>query len=125
IPLIFPGADISMITPASCHAYNGTGMVVTNQGLLSYCERTLNIDDPLAEHFIWGRVVNGKIQTNNKIINKVENIPLCSNCFMRWHCQGQCHYDRLAEKGDPLGGHAHGCQIVRLIGWHLLNKNKR
>ncbi len=126
IPLVFPGVDIGRITPVSCHAYNNTGMVVTNWGLLSACERVLSADDPLAGQFIYGQVVDGTIQTKTNQINTVDEIPLCHNCFMRWHCQGQCHHDRLAETGDRLGKYAHGCQIVRQIGWHLLyNRRKR
>lgn len=131
LPLIFPGARVDRIIPEMCHAYNGTGFVVTNGGLVSACERVVSSDEQLADLFIYGEYRNGEIRVNRqqqeklKLI-KVEKIPYCVNCFCRWHCCGGCLNDHLSQpenKGDPFSPRTNEmCYITREIVWDLLRE---
>lgn len=129
IPLTFPGARIDRIIPEMCHAYNGTGFVVTNRGYISACERVLSLDDQFAELFIYGEYLDRKWQIDQQKLErlktfKVEKVSYCVNCFCRWHCCGGCLNDHLSQpesKGDPFSLRTNAmCYITREIVWDLL-----
>lgn len=131
IPLVFPGTRIERLIPEMCHAYNGTGFVVTNRGLISACERVLSFEDGLADLFIYGRYQNHDFQRNEEKMRvlktfKVDSIPYCVNCFCRWHCCGGCLNDHLSQPaigGDPFSVRTNEmCYITREIAWELLKE---
>lgn len=129
IPITFPGTRIDRIISEVCHAYNGTGFVVTNRGYISACERVLSKEDKFSEIFVYGKYINGRMQIDDqklKILKnfKVEKISYCTNCFCRWHCCGGCLNDHLSQpesKGNPFSPRTNPmCYITREIVWSLL-----
>lgn len=131
IPLIFPGTRIERIIPEMCHAYNGTGFVITNRGLVSACERVLTPQDDLADLFLYGKYQSGILRVDKEKLRilknfKVDDISYCSNCFCRWHCCGGCLNDHLSQPendGDPFSVRTNEmCYIAREIGWGILKR---
>lgn len=131
IPVIFPGARIERLIPEMCHAYNGTGLVVTNRGLISACERVLEPEAPLSSNFLYGRISDKKLEIDTRQLErlkaiKVDQVPFCKNCFCRWHCCGGCLNDHLSqpESGDnPFSDRTNVmCYIAREIVWHQLSE---
>lgn len=131
IPVIFPGARIERLIPEMCHAYNGTGLVVTNRGLISACERVLEPEVPLSSFFLYGRISDKRLEINTEQLERlktvrVDKVPFCRNCFCRWHCCGGCLNDHLSQSennGDPFSDRTNVmCYIAREIVWHQLSK---
>lgn len=128
-PVVFPGTRIDRVIPEMCHAYNGTGFVVTNHGLVSACERVVSANDCFADLFVYGEYVDGVLQIDQQKLSKlkditVDRIPYCVNCFCRWHCCGGCLNDHLSQpesKEDPFLTRTNVmCYLTREIVWDLL-----
>ncbi len=128
VPIIFPGTNIRRLIPEVCHAYNGTGFVVSSWGLVSACERVLYPNDSLADIFIYGKIEGRKLLIDEEKLKRlkkirVEKIPYCVNCFARWHCQGGCLNEHLSQNKNRsfYSKRIHPmCYITRALVWYQL-----
>lgn len=122
--LEYSGAQFEKLTPTFC--YVGTDdFAVTPDGYLTNCWEVTSNDHPLAETFIFGRLLpGGKISVDRKKLDylrslSVNNLEYCRDCFAKWHCAGDC-VTRLGHNqyDGPRGGER--CETNRKIIAHRI-----
>ncbi len=104
-------ASLERIRPTFCSV--GTDdFAVTPDGLLTNCWEVTRGDHPLADPFIFGRLLpDGDVEVDPRRLERlraltVDRIPACAHCFAKWHCGGGCpvklgHRDYLGPR-DPV-----------------------
>lgn len=120
----YSGALFEKISPTFC--YVGTdNFAVTPDGYLTNCWEVTSKAHPLAETFIFGRMLpGGKISVDQNKLDylrslSVEQLHYCRDCFAKWHCAGDC-VTRLGHNQyhGPRGGER--CETNRQIIAHRL-----
>ncbi|MEX0346252.1 MAG: radical SAM protein [Rhizobiaceae bacterium] len=82
--------------------------MVTSTGTATSCYEVLTPEDPRSKDFIYGRFdkATSKFSFNKKMLKNLEqfsvqNRDACKDCFVRWHCAGDC-LARAAQSGDLI-----------------------
>lgn len=95
LQLGYSGAQFEKIASNFC--YVGTdNFAVTPDGYLTNCWEVSSYDHPLANTFLFGRILSdGKISVDKVKLDylrslSVHNLEYCRDCFAKWHCAGDC-----------------------------------
>ena len=119
VQLEYSGCQFNRIKNTFC--YVGTGdFAVTPEGLITNCWEVTNPDHPLADIFIFGKILPfGQIEIDQKKIDylrtfSVNNFDYCKDCFAKWHCAGDC-VTKLGHNNfhGPRGGNR--CETNMLL----------
>jgi len=113
--------------PRFCAAC-GQNFCVTPDGNITTCYEVLDSRDPAAREFFIGRVdpVQGRVVLDQTRIEQLklrvaENMEACQDCFLRYHCAGDCpvksfrHSQRDLYSPDP-----YRCEIADRINKQLI-----
>ncbi len=127
IEVMMPSVEINRLNRKFCHAYEGTGFHLTASGNITACECVFSEDDGVAGRcLVYGRIRSGEIEIDEEKISflrkiRVDDIPSCRECFVRWHCAGGCLNTHLQYSNNPLSERKHlECEITKQIVWRLL-----
>jgi len=127
IDVMMPSVETQRLNRKFCHAYEGTGFHLSAEGYITACECIFNNEDkPGGDLLTYGKVIDGKIDVDNKKIGflrsiMVDKIPSCVHCFARWHCAGGCINTHLHYSNDPLSPRNHpDCEITKRIIFETL-----
>jgi len=132
IILYYSGARLDALSSTFCGA-SRDHFVVLPDGNVTACNEVCRPDDLRKEFFYYGYY---EIKSNQFIFNKdkinklhsrrVENIPFCSNCFLKWHCSGDCPAKIALTSGSPFEPLWSRCQLNHGIAaeymYRLLNQ---
>lgn len=77
-------------------------LVVTPYGDLTACSRIASSQETHFEDFVYGRIVNGKIEIDARkyqtiMMHNADNEAGCDDCIAKWHCGGGCLLARLSN----------------------------
>lgn len=106
--LYFSGSKFLRLGTRFCGAA-GNAFCVLPDGHVSSCHRISALDDPLAEHFVYGRYDpsihsfvfdEGRINELKKL--HVGAAQACESCFDKWHCSGGCYHYNWLKTGRLL-----------------------
>jgi len=102
-------------------------LVVTADGHISACLDVLDVEDPAADVFIYGRVVAGHVQLNEQRLHylrsrTVHKIAACKACFAKWNCGGGCASISLRKNGSIFLPDASLCETIRRSTAYMLDK---
>lgn len=129
IEVMMPQVETKRLNRKFCHAYEGTGFHLTAEGNITACECVFSENDGVAgRYLIYGRVRSGEIEIDKEKISflrriRVDDIPSCRECFVRWHCAGGCLNTHLQHSDDPLAERTHWeCEVTKQIVWKVLKQ---
>ncbi len=101
---------------------------LTTDGYISACDLALfgNIDkDNKMSQFIYGKwnKEDRKIEFDQKKISALQsrnsdNMPMCKNCDIRYHCAGWCLGEVLNETGSLFGQKPGHCEAIKFLYKH-------
>ncbi|MFQ5571556.1 MAG: radical SAM protein [Rhodothermales bacterium] len=109
VRLEYSGAQMEKLSPTFC--YVGTdNFAVTPDGHLTNCWEVTSADHPLADPFLFGRILpGGDVAIDQARLDylrtfTVDRFDYCKDCFARWHCAGDCptklgHQDYHGPRG--------------------------
>lgn len=129
IDVIMPSVEISRLNRKFCHAYEGAGFHLSANGSVNACECVFGSDNGLADKYLtYGKISGSQFEINENKLSflksiKVDNIPSCRRCFVRWHCAGGCLNTHLEHSNDPLSERKNmECYITKNIIWRMLSE---
>ena len=119
------GISFKRFTSRFCGA-SGTNLCLTTDGYISACyEAVSGTEGP--DVFIYGKYdkKNGKIIIDDNKLNylcqrRVQNMPDCQNCFMKWNCGGSCNARAVRATGDMYKPDKKTCEQIRRMGKEFL-----
>lgn len=126
IELFYSGARINLLTDRFCLA-PCKALIVTPEGYITSCFEIYSHKHQLSESYIVGNIINNQVFINKtkvlKFFNRtVEKIPLCENCFCKWHCAGDCAAKTDTEYTE-YNKETDRCFITKeIIKFQILNK---
>ncbi|MCD6558035.1 MAG: radical SAM protein, partial [Candidatus Aenigmarchaeota archaeon] len=105
---------------------SGNNFSLTTDGYISSCyEAVSGVTGP--DVFIYGKYdkKTGKIIINDNKLNylrqrRVQNMPDCQNCFMKWNCGGFCNSRVFRTTGDMYKPDRKTCEHIRAMGKEFL-----
>jgi uncharacterized protein len=104
--LYYSGARLGNLTSTFCGGA-GHNFVVLPDGQVIACNEVCRNTDPRWETFRYGyydRETGGFVLDTDRqkylASRKVQTIPFCSRCFLKWHCAGECLAKCLLRSGD-------------------------
>jgi uncharacterized protein len=100
----------------------GEGFSLTPQGLVSACYEVPGPEVEYASRFLFGQFDefhNRYVFDEEKLANlrrhNVRLIPWCRDCFVKWHCAGDCLYkSQYARRNGGFTGDTR-CEITRAL----------
>ena len=121
--LTYSGARPWLLTQAFCNAPYAA-LVVNPSGQLVSCYEVTNDKHPLSMLSAVGQIVQHQISvdhlTRERLLSRMdERRALCSSCFCRWHCAGDCYVRGFGAEGDHTEFGTR-CMINRNLTAHLL-----
>ena len=95
-------------------------LFVTTDGLLTSCLEILKRDDPRANPFIFGEIIDGTplfIKKNVEQLKKINALsyPDCQECFAQWICAGDCSAKRATNGNLFTNKNEYRCLINRML----------
>ncbi len=126
IRLAFSSGFLERLGPTFC--YVGTDdFAVTPDGYLTNCWEVTHGEHPLADPFLFGRMLpGGTLDINEERLAylrtlTLDNLVSCRDCFARWHCAGGCvtklgHRDYLGSRPEAQ------CALTRDLLAHRLRR---
>lgn len=100
----------------------GEGFSLTPQGLVSACYEVPGPEVEFAPHFLFGHFdefQNRYVFEDEKLAllrrHNVRLIPWCRNCFVKWHCAGDCLYKSQHARRDGEFAGDPRCEITRAL----------
>jgi len=124
VRLGYSGAALERLSRTFC--YVGTDdFAVTPDGCLTNCWEVTSRDHPLAETFIFGRILpEGRIEVDKKKLAflrslSVDHLEYCQDCFAKWHCAGDCVAKlKTSDYRGPRGSER--CETNRFLIAHQI-----
>ena len=126
IDIYYSGGKIDSTINKFCGAA-GKNFCVTPTGDVTSCFEVSKKDDPRAKIFFFGKVQDKKIEIYQDRLETlksrdVDNMPYCSDCFMKFNCAGDC-LAKVASQGDMFNPNCNKrCAINRALGNYEINK---
>jgi uncharacterized protein len=122
--LYYSGARPWAVTSRFCTATE-EAVVITHEGLLTGCYEICDKAHPLSDHFLMGRIDDGKLLVDDfarkELICKLQmRRELCRDCFCYWHCAGDCPSKTLGPEKDSHLSFGERCDLNRLLTKELL-----
>lgn len=131
----YSGTRLNKISSTFCGA-SGSNFVVLPDGNVTSCYEVCRTSDQRANSFFFGKFDNesgtfkfdnNKLKTLSKRI--VQNMEECKDCFIKWHCSGECMGKAADIKGDILDIMKERCYINQAIAKRelysiIMNDNK-
>jgi uncharacterized protein len=121
INLTYSGARLDTLSNRFCGA-PGEGFSVIPGGSVTSCFEVCEVTDPRSELFHYGTFdhATGRYVFDQEKIQKlrkfsVDNIAFCSDCFVKWHCAGDCLAKALKDFTPQGHAGSNRCGINREI----------
>lgn len=126
VKLIYSGARLDTITTQFCFAPCDS-LVVLQTGEVSTCFEIHNVNHPLAQDFIFGRIRDRKLSFDEEkwrktVSRNVQEIPYCHNCFCKFHCAGDCIARTFSSRNASHFKPSVRCKINRELTKYLILK---
>lgn len=106
VALYYSGARLGNLTSTFCGGL-GRNFVVLPDGQVTACNEVCRSTDPRWETFHYGyyderngRFVLDADRQRYLASRKVQAMPFCIHCFLKWHCGGECPVKGLLRNGD-------------------------
>lgn len=126
VSLQYSGATLGHPTGHFCGVTNDN-FAVTSEGIVTSCYEAFRAGDPRGGDFFYGRLNRATCEWEldpDRIARlraaHVRAKPWCQDCFLKWHCAGDCHH----RTGEGLGSQGfHGtprCHLNRELSKDLL-----
>ncbi len=117
VPAVYSTAETRLLKTAAC-PLGQDALIVTPEGNVNACYQVERQWVALGLDFRLGRVTEdgfgipaGRVEEMRK--HHVDEKPLCSNCFCRYHCAGGCPL--VHPTGSPAGQYDEYCMQTRMI----------
>ncbi|MHC1771531.1 MAG: radical SAM protein [Flexilinea sp.] len=124
--LYYSGARLGNLTDTFCNGA-GRNFVVLPDGEVTACNEVCRSSDPRWKTFNYGcyDLEHSKFHFNNDcqtvIANrKVQAILICDNCFLKWHCAGECLVKSQLASNDLFIPSKERCWINQELGKDML-----
>jgi len=112
VRLYYSGARLDSLTSTFCGA-TGRNLVVLPDGSITSCLEVCRDSDPRSSMFFYGKYDprTGSFRfdrTRQELLQSrsVDRIQGCSDCYLKWHCAGDCPAKAVAAAGEFLSvGH--------------------
>lgn len=121
VEVSYSGARLGVLTSKFCAA-PGDGFSVLPEGVATSCFEITELDDPRAQIFHYGRYVEEEdafVFDQERIAAlrrlSVEHIPYCQDCFVRWHCAGDCLAKVFQRSGAARHEGSQRCGLNRAL----------
>jgi uncharacterized protein len=121
MPLRYSGSRLETLTPIFCGAA-GRNFVVLPGGEVTSCFEVCRPADERASRFFYGAYdprtggfAFDEAKRNQLAASTVQRRPDCTDCFLRWHCAGDCLAKIALRAGDSLAPTGVRCEINREI----------
>lgn len=103
----------------------GQNFVVTTNGDISCCYEVMNSSDPASKLFFIGKVLNNDVVLFEEKIsylkNRItDNLPRCSNCFLKFSCAGDCLAKAFRNTGDIFSVDDDRCYMTKSINKKII-----
>jgi len=126
IRLLYSGLRLNILTKRFCMA-PCNALIVLPTGEISSCFEIHNVNHPLANDFIFGRIQNGRLYFDEKrwhdtISCTIENISYCMDCFCKYHCAGDCLTKSFHRADGTDFKPSFRCKINRELTKHFILK---
>lgn len=97
-------------------------IALTPEGFLTSCYEVIMPEDPASKVFFIGKVNHdsGKIELDKsriQVLNSrtTDNLDLCSSCFLKFNCAGDCLVKTFRDTGSIFNNSAKRCKMAQEI----------
>lgn len=101
----YSGSSVERVSDSFCGAA-GSNFCVTQDGNITSCYEVIREDDSRSEIFFYGSFNRktkefefDKIALENLASRTIDNLPYCSDCFVKYSCAGDC-LAKVETEGD-------------------------
>ncbi len=121
ILIVYSGNRLENLLSRFCGA-QGSNFFITPEGYVTACLEVSELNDSRADFFIYGRydhILKKFIFDNDKYkwlaSSQVQSFKTCEDCFVKWHCAGDCiakspDLSRVADKRND-----YRCQLNKAL----------